>query len=304
MNLTARNQTRANTVVMPFSEIGDVTIYSQSGADVIVDVTGYFMPTNVAVSAGRLLPLETERVFDTRAGEPAAGPKGLVPAGGTIDVQVGGVAGVPADAKAAVLTVVATETTGAGYVTVFGGDDVPLASNLNINAAGETVPNLVIAPLRADGTISVYTQSAAHLLADVTGYITGPGAPANDAGLFIPNNPERLFDTRPDQLPSDEPKGEVAAAGTITVQASGRAGLPDEIGLVLLNLTGVDAETGFVTGYPSDQTQPLASALNLNGPNDTRAIGFITPISATGQLNFYAQSPAHLVADSSGYFTP
>lgn len=304
LNLTAPNQTRANTVVMPFSASGDVTIYSQSGADVIVDVTGYFVPTNVGVSAGRLLPLETARVFDTRASEPAPGPKGLVPAGGTIDVQVGGVAGVPADATAAVLTVVATETTRAGYVTVFAGDNVPLASNLNINAAGETVPNLVIAPLRADGTISVYTQSAAHLLADVTGYITGSSATASDAGLFIPNNPERLFDTRPDQLPIDEPKGELAAGETITLQVSGRAGLPDHIGLVLLNLTGVDADTGYVTGYPSDQPQPLASALNLNGPGDTRAIGFITPVSAAGRLNFYAQNPAQLLADSSGYFTP
>ena len=80
--------------------------------------------------------------------------------------------------------------------------------------------------------------------------------------------------------------------------------MPDEIGLVMLNLTGVDAETGYITGYPSDQTQPLASALNLNGPDDTRAIGFITPVSTTGQLSFYAQNPAQLVADSSGYFTP
>ena len=58
----------------------------------------------------------------------------------------------------------------------------PPTSNLNF-VAGQVVPNLVIAPVSADGKINIYNSSAAAitLFADVSGYYlagnpTKPGA--------------------------------------------------------------------------------------------------------------------------------
>jgi hypothetical protein len=37
---------------------------------------------------------------------------------------------------------------------------------------GETAPNLVVAPVGVGGKVCVFTQSGAHLLADLSGYFT------------------------------------------------------------------------------------------------------------------------------------
>jgi hypothetical protein len=45
----------------------------------------------------------------------------------------------------------------------------PDASNLNF-VTGQTVPNLVIAPVSAKGEVCFYVYGTTHLLADVSGY--------------------------------------------------------------------------------------------------------------------------------------
>ena len=85
-------------------------------------------------------PVSPARLFDTRPSESAPGPKGAVPAGGTIDVQVTGVANVPANAQAVAITVTATAAAGPGFVTVWpAGRARPVASNLNVVRVGQTV---------------------------------------------------------------------------------------------------------------------------------------------------------------------
>ena len=72
-------------------------------------------------------------------------------------------------AAAVVLNVTVTEPVAAGFVTVFPCGERPLASNVNV-VAGQTVPNLVVVPVSAAGTVCVFTSQPAHLLADVTGW--------------------------------------------------------------------------------------------------------------------------------------
>jgi hypothetical protein len=58
-----------------------------------------------------------------------------------------------------------------GYVTVYPCDVAkPDASNLNF-VSGQTVPNSVIAPVSADGTVCLYVYGTAHLLVDVSGHM-------------------------------------------------------------------------------------------------------------------------------------
>ena len=86
-------------------------------------------------------------------------------------------------------------TAPAGHITVYpDGTSLPTASNLNFTA-GETVPNLVITPVGADGKVDLYNGSSGtvQLIADVSGYFLGSGA---DAGSLQPLAPVRFLDTR------------------------------------------------------------------------------------------------------------
>jgi hypothetical protein len=89
------------------------------------------------------------------------------------ELQVTGVAGVPADGVAAValnVTAVSTEANDfGGYVTVYPCGTRPDASNLNF-VSGQTIPNSVIAPVSSAGKVCFYVYGKAHLLADVSGY--------------------------------------------------------------------------------------------------------------------------------------
>jgi hypothetical protein len=93
--------------------------------------------------------LAPSRLLDTRIGVGA--PQGAVAPGGTVHLQVAGRGRVPAmGVSAVVLNVTVTGATRPGFVTAYGdGTALPGASNLNF-VAGQTVPNLVIAPVGAD----------------------------------------------------------------------------------------------------------------------------------------------------------
>ena len=72
---------------------------------------------------------------------------------------------------------------------------MPLASNLNF-VPGQTIPNLVVAKVGANGNIALTNNSpgTVQLIADVAGYyLSGtPTAP----GTYVPLNPARVLDTR------------------------------------------------------------------------------------------------------------
>jgi hypothetical protein len=118
-----------------------------------------------------LVPLAPTRVLDTRGGAKVGNATGT---GTPITLSLAGRGGLPnsgIDAVAMNVTVVDGEnpTTGGGYVTVYPCGKRPDASNLNFTS-GQTIPNSVLAPVSANGTICFYVYGTAHLLADVSGY--------------------------------------------------------------------------------------------------------------------------------------
>jgi len=49
------------------------------------------------------------------------------------------------------------------------------SSNLNVTAAGQTIPNAVFATLSsAAGQVTIFSEAGTHALADVAGYFTAP----------------------------------------------------------------------------------------------------------------------------------
>lgn len=120
-----------------------------------------------------LSPIPPRRVLDTRTGIGSAKEQ-------LLDDQVLSLDLTPYitdSTTSVVMNVTATQSTLAGYVTVFPCDaDIPDASNLNF-AAGQDVPNLVSVPVALDGTVCFVTSAATHLIADLAGtFEVGAGA--------------------------------------------------------------------------------------------------------------------------------
>jgi hypothetical protein len=124
---------------------------------------------------GTFASLSPTRLLDTRDGTGAA--RAPVGALGSIAVQITGRPGVPAEVSAVVVNVTVTSPTQGGYITAYAdGADRPTASNLNF-VAGQTIPNLVVVPVGANGGIRLFDGSGGtvHLIADIAGYyLAGP----------------------------------------------------------------------------------------------------------------------------------
>jgi hypothetical protein len=116
-----------------------------------------------------LSALTPARVLDTRSG---TGFTGAVAPGGIVHLKVDGQGHVPGSGVApVVLNVTVTQPKAAGFLTVYGdGPSRPPASNPNF-LAGQTVVNLVVAPVSADGKVAFYNGSAVsvQIVADVSG---------------------------------------------------------------------------------------------------------------------------------------
>ena len=303
VNIVSAGQVRPNLVTVKLGDGGKVTMYSLAGSHLLADVAGYYIDADATTSGGRFVPLTPQRLFDTRPAELAPGPKGRLGARDTIVVETLGVGQVPTVGVAAVVVnVTAVDAGAAGFVTVFPtGEKRPLASNVNVDRPGAIAPNLVIVPIGDNGTISLYSLSATHLLGDVTGYITDDSADASIDGLFVPLEPTRVFDTREDESPPG-PKGYVPADGSIAADVAGTSGVPADAAGVVLNVTGIASPLGYLTAWERGPKRPVASVLNFAAPLDTRANAAMLPVGVDGQINFYTLSGSDILADVSGYF--
>jgi hypothetical protein len=239
-------------------------------------------------------------VLDTRPGPEQVGYTGEKPtAGQTVDLQIGGVAGVPANGVSAVVfNVTATDATAPGFVTVWPtGQALPTASSLNLGAVGATAPNQVTVPIGTGGKVSFFTQSGTHLLADLAGYYTVSSG-------FTPLTPARILDTRPGPGQIAYTGDKPGAGATVSVAVAGHGGVPSTgVGSVVLNVTATEATgPGFVTVWPGQTARPNSSVLNLTAVGDTRPNAVLVPLGTDGSVNLFTQSGTHLVVDVAGWF--
>ena len=270
-------------------------------------VTGTFDPNPPPPPSGdSLTALVPSRLLETRqdpgleTGDGQGLGAGLQDNGSTIELQVAGRGGVPADASAVVLNITVTDARGAGFITVFPcGSPRPNASSLNY-VAGATVPNAVIAKIGVGGKVCIYNSIATHVLADVNGYF-----PAG--AKYTPIVPARLLETRADDgLTTVDGQGLGAGlreGGTTTeLQVTGRAGIPGDAAAVVLNVTVTGATgAGFITVFPCGSPRPTASNLNyVAGSTVPNAV--IAKIGVGGKVCLFNSVGTHLLADANGFF--
>lgn len=243
--------------------------------------------------AGRAIAINPTRFLDTRIWP------GRVAAGKSVSFRVAGVRGVPADASAVVVNLTVTSPTSNGYITAHAsGTDNPSTSNLNYEA-GQTVSNLAIVPLGADGRLTLTNTSSgsAHLIVGVSAYFHEgvPSAP----GTFSSVAPTRLLDTR---LSS----GPVSGGRSVTFTVGGKLGIPMNASAVVLNLTTTQTKSfGFLTAYPAGSTKPTASSLSYTAGQTVSNL-VVVPLGTDGKVTVANTSAgtAEVMADLQGYFLP
>ncbi len=301
LNVERAGQTIPNAAVVPLGADGSLTVYTQSGTHLLVDVTAAFVPVSAAVGPGRLVPTAPTRLLDTRAGS-RVGWSGDRPApAASHRLAVVGAGGVPAGASAVVLNVTATEADRPGFVQVGAAGATPPGawSNLNVASAGQTIANFVIAPLSADGALEWYAQPGTHLVVDVAGWFTGAAAAPARAGLFVPLEPTRVLDTRSGLRPG--------AGGSVRAAARRHPGIPAaaSVAAVAANLTITEAAAaGFVQAAAAGMlVAGASSAINAERAGQTIANAALVPVSAGAEWDLHVQSGGHLVADVTGWFS-
>ncbi len=275
----------SNTGIIALGDDGTLRIFRRVRGDVVVDVSGAFVPAETATD-GRYVPVAGQRLVDSRIGLGAAGA--LSPGGGVV-VPIPD--GIPADAGALVVNVASVGAVQRGNLAVRPvGTARSTTAFMTVSGSGGVVSNATIAPLSPDGFV-VRSTAGGHLVIDLVGWFTGPSADDTDVGLFVPVEPRRLRDTR-----EDGPR--VWPGGTIEVPV----GLDDAAAVVTnLAVTHADRRT-FTTAYPAGTARPNVATLNAAFYDHTIANLAISQVSDRG-IAYHALAGVDVVVDLTGYFT-
>jgi len=277
---------------------------SPGNVDLVGDVAWYF------TASSQLNAVDPARLLDTRPGSTTIDGQfeagGALAPNGRLDLAVAGRNGLPASGVGAVvINVTATQPSATGFITAWPSDQArPLASSLNF-VAGQTIPNLVISAVSANGKVSLFNGStgSTHLIADLTGWFPQGAA-------LKPLTPARLVDTRARSTTVDSrfaAIGVLTANTTLDIAIAGRGGIPASgAGAVVLNVTAVTpGAAGYLTVWPSATARPLASNLNFV-PGQTIPNLVVVALGSDGKVSLFngSNGSTDIVIDVCGWLPP
>jgi hypothetical protein len=297
----AAGQIVPGLVTVKVDAAGRLDLYNAFGSvDLVADVAGYY----AATAADTYTPLTPTRVLDTRIGLGA--PTAPLGAGGTTDLQVTGVDGIPSDAVAVALNVTATNPTAATFVQAYptpaGGAAAPTVSNLNV-VAGRTVANAVTVEIGAGGKVRLGNAfGSVDLVADVAGYFSASAA----GSRFTPLSPTRLLDSRSALGQATGQTGAAGPGGLIDLQVTGLDGVPVDATAAVLNVTAVAPTSAtYLQAFPTPDSGlafPTVSTVNP-AAGAIVANSAAVAIGAGGKVRLRNHSGlVNVVADLAGYY--
>jgi hypothetical protein len=212
---------------------------------------------------------------------------GALPAPLTLVVFPGPGVGVPVGAAGVIVNVTIVSPLEDGWARVYPCGAPPSTSTLNF-VADQTVPNLAVTGLAADGSFCIDTSSTADVIVDLAGYL-----PASST-LIPLASPVRFLDTR-----SGVGIAGPIDAGSITeVQVGGRFGIPTSVDLLVFNATALGAaNAGFLTVFPCGEPTPATSSVNF-GVNKTVPNLVASRVSADGTVCVVSTATQHVIGDA------
>lgn len=268
-------------------------------------ITGASGSVTVSAAAGlSFVPVTPCRVVDTRVGPGPFGPPFL--AGQTsrsFPILDGPCGGIPATTQAYSFNLTAVPHQALGYLTIWPtGQNQPTVSTLNSD--GRIKANAVIVPAGRGGAVSVFATDDTDLILDINGYFvsnTTLGALA-----FYPLPPCRIADTRPGQGFSGSFGPPMLGSGTSRTLPilSSSCNVPANAQAYSLNFTvAPQSSLGWLTTWPTGQTQPTVSTLNdLTGTMLANAA--IVKAGMNGSVDLYVSDNTDVMVDINGYFAP
>ena len=277
-----------NLAIIRLGTAGDVNFFNNTGnVHLLADVVGYFRDgTSVGME-----PLAPARLLDTRL------EMGALGGGQMLDLQVAGRGGVSDNPEAVALNVTVTGPTAGSFLTVWpSGEPRPFASSVNM-IPGQTVPNLVLARVGANGKVSIYNNTGStDVVVDVLGCFD-----SNASGRYVALSPRRILDTREGLGAPLAKVGQTPLPLTLL----GKGGVPSSgVSGVMLNVTAVAPTANtFITVYPGGTGRPTASNLNVSGGQVIPNMVLARVGSDGTALIFNNGGVVDIVADVVGYFT-
>jgi hypothetical protein len=282
---------KSNTAIVPAGTGGAISVYVSDPSDVVLDITGYFVPaTDPAALA--FYPVAPCRIADTRNPAGPLGAPSLVGGQGRTFPVLSAACNVPATAQAYSLNLTAVPPGPLGFITAWPtGQTMPGASSLNA-LTGTIVANGAIIPAGTGGAIDIFAINDTNLVIDINGYF----APMAPGGLSLYNITTcRVLDTR--QLAGAQP---FTAQLDVSV-STGACGIPASAPAAVLSATVVPVGAlGFLALWPQGQIRPTVSTLNALDAAITSNMAIVP--TNNGSISSFASDLTQLILDISGYF--
>jgi hypothetical protein len=267
-----------------------------------VDLIGRTVTASTTVTVGdEFLPVNPVRDYDSRT-------KGIdsVPAHGRVLLDLAQLNAAYVGTDGVGLTVTVTDAKAAGFLTVYpdaGGADAPTASTLDF-AAGQTVPNTVLAAAGANGVVDFYNGSGRpiDLIVDTFGYELNAGTPGGGqiGDTYTPVGPVRVLDTRNGTGAAEAP---VAGRHQVVLAVAGQNGVPADATAVVLNVATTDTKAaGFLTAYGDGGYIPGTSDSNWAAGQTVSNLVVVPLGNGKAVLDNGSSGSADFVADLVGYY--
>jgi hypothetical protein len=282
--------------------------WGASATGQLYSASGQLTPTSITVSGPnsgsstptglQFIPVTPCRVADTRnATGSFGGPELAAGTSREFDIPQSACS-IPSSAVAYSLNVTAVPSGPLGYLTLWpSGQTQPTVSTLNSD--GRVKANAAITPAGTNGGVSVFVTNASHVILDIDGYFVPAGTAS--ALAFYPVTPCRVVDTRNANGSLGGPSLAGGSSRDFPVQSSNCA-LPSDAKAYSLNVTAIPkGPLGYLTMWPSGQTQPLVSTLN-SPTGAVAANGAIVPAGSNGDVSVFVSNPSDVVLDVNGYF--
>jgi sugar lactone lactonase YvrE len=247
----------------------------------------------------QFVPVTPCRVVDTRlATGPFGGPQ-LAAASARSFPFPSSACGIPANAAAFLLNVAVVPSGALSYLTIWPtGLTQPGVATLTSD--GRVKADAAIVGAGVNGGVAVYVTQASHVILDISGYFVAGNSAALD---FFPLTPCRIADTRLATGPFGGPYLSGGASRSFPVAASPCA-IPATAQAFSLNFSVVPhGALGYLTAWPTGQTQPLVSSLNAPTGVVTANAG-VTQSGTGGAISVFASNDTDLIIDVNGYFAP
>ena len=309
--------------VFRFNAQGEVLLQSFSGTDgaspvagLVLDAAGNLYGTTSSGGASdegavfeitgappvpyQFVTVAPCRLIDTRqTGGPIQGGSFR-----TFPIPLEGGCNIPATAAAYSLNVTVVPIGRLGYLTMWpaGIDLRPVVSTLNATD-GRVKADAAIVPAGTSGGVNVYVTDTTNVILDINGYF----APVSGSTLeFYPLPPCRVADTRKSNFPPGlgPPSLTGGQPRDFPILNAASCNIPLSAAAYSLNFTVVPSGTlGYLTVWPTGETQPTVST--LNDPRGNVIANAAIVVAGTGsEVSAYATDNTDLIIDINGYFGP